>query len=106
MNLDSLFKPESIAIIGASRDEKSVGYGIVANLVKGGVFATRHNEPFKGYIYPVNPKADEILGLKCYKSILEVKNKVELAIIAVKAAIVPLVMKECVKKKVKSVIII
>lgn len=104
--LDSLFKPESIAIIGASRDEKSVGYGIAANLVKGGVFATRHNEPFKGYIYPVNPKADEILGLKCYKSILEVKNKVELAIIAVKAAIVPLVMKECVKKKVKAVIII
>lgn len=106
MKLDSLFNPESIAVIGASRDEKSVGFGILANLVKGGVFPTRHNEPFKGEIFPVNPNADEILGLKCYKSILEIKEKVELAVIAVKAGIVPDVMKQCAAKKLKAVIII
>lgn len=106
MKLDSFFKPASVAIIGASRDEKSVGHGILANLAKGGMFATRHNESFKGYIYPVNPNADEILGIKCYRSILGIQDNVELAVIAVKAAIVPSVMKDCVKKKVKAVIII
>ncbi|MFH1065874.1 MAG: CoA-binding protein, partial [Nanoarchaeota archaeon] len=105
-SLDSFFKPASVAVIGASRDEKSVGYGILVNLAKGGMFSTRHNESFKGSIYPVNPKADEILGFKCHKSILDINGNVELAVIAVKSAIVPLVMKECVKKKVKAVIII
>ncbi|MDD4878148.1 MAG: CoA-binding protein, partial [Candidatus Nanoarchaeia archaeon] len=106
MKLDSFFNPSSVAVIGASRDEKSVGHGILANLAKGGMFATRHNESFKGYIYPVNPNADEILGIKCHKSILGIQGSVELAVIAVKANLVPLVMKDCVKKKVKAVIII
>lgn len=104
--LKPLFEPKSVAVIGASRDEKSVGYGILANLVHGGVFQTRHNEPFRGDIYPINPNADEILNVACYKSILDVKNKIDLAVIAVKAKIVPAVMKECAQKKVKAVIII
>ena len=105
-DLKYLFEPKSIAVIGASRDENSVGYGILANLLRGGVFSTRHNEPFRGNVYPINPNAGEILGLQCYASISAVREKVDVAIIAVKSKIVPVVMKECVQKNVKAIIII
>ncbi|MBU2637792.1 MAG: CoA-binding protein [Nanoarchaeota archaeon] len=105
-DLNLLFNPKSIAVIGASRDEKSVGHGILVNLLKGGMFATRHNEPFKGNVYPINPNADVILGLKCHKSIIEIKDKIDMAVIAVKAQLVPSVLKECARKQVKAVIVI
>ena len=54
--LDSMFKPKSIAIVGASRDPHSIGYSVVKNLL---------DSKYQGKIFPVNPKADEILGLKC-----------------------------------------
>jgi acyl-CoA synthetase (NDP forming) len=58
--LDSLFKPKSVAVIGASTAPGKLGHDILANLKNGG---------FAGPLYPINPKADEILGLKVYKSI-------------------------------------
>lgn len=105
-DLNLLFNPKSIAVIGASRDAKSVGHGILVNLLKGGMFSTRHNEAFKGNIYAINPNADEILGVKCHKSIIEIKDKVDLAVMAVKAQIVPSLLRECARKKVKAVIVV
>lgn len=91
------FSPKSVAVIGASRDERKLGHGILLNIIKSG---------FKGQIYPINPKADEILGLKCYPSVLEVPGEVDLAVIVIPARLVPGVVEECGEKGVKGVIVI
>lgn len=105
-NLDAIFNPGSIAIVGASRDEKSVGHAILRNLAEGCVFNCKYCKPFKGSLYPINPNADEILGVKCYPGLKDVDGKIDLAIIAVPAKIVPSVMRDCAKKGVKGIIII
>lgn len=94
--MKSFFNAKKIAIIGASRHKEKVGYAVMHNLLK---------NP-KLIIYPVNPKAHEIQGRHCYPSILDVPNNIDLAIVVVKAKLVPEVMKEIAKKKVKQVIII
>jgi len=106
MNLEKLFNPKNIVVIGASRNEKSIGYGILKNLVTGCVYPSEYCQPFSGKIFPVNPNADKILNLKCYQSILDIKENVDLAIIVVRANIVLDIVNQCVKKGVKSVIII
>lgn len=92
-----MFTPKSIAIIGASRNPTKVGHTILRNVIKSG---------YKGRIYPINPKADEILGIKCYKSILNVPDEVDLAVIAVPAPAVLDVAKDCGEKGVKYLVII
>lgn len=72
--LDGFFKPSAVAVIGASREEGKVGYSIVDNLVKAS---------FPGPIYPVNPKASEIRGLKCYPDLNAVPDGVELAVLVI-----------------------
>ena len=106
MNLDKLFNPKNIAIIGASRDESSVGFGILKNLTEGCVFNCEYCKPFPGKIYPINPKADSILGVKCYENILNIEDSVDLAVIVVPARIVNRVVDDCINKKVKGIIII
>ena len=96
-NLDSVFHPNSIAVIGASREPNKIGHVIVKNFVDGG---------FGGKIYPINPSADEILGLRSYKSVLDIKEKVDSAVIAVPAAVVAGVLEECGKKGIKGVVLI
>ncbi len=97
MNLDYFFKPRAVAVIGASHNPGKIGYEILNNFVNGG---------YKGKVYPINPKTEPIFNLKVYPSIKKVKDRVDLAVIAVKADIVAKVLKECVDKKVKAVIII
>ena len=77
--LNSLFHPDSVAVIGASRTPGKVGHEIVGNLLNAG---------FKGQIVPVNPFADQILGLKCFKDIEQYPGKIDLSIIAVRAPLV------------------
>ncbi|MCX7721706.1 MAG: acetate--CoA ligase family protein [Verrucomicrobiae bacterium] len=72
--LESLFYPETVAVIGASRQPGKVGHELVSNLIKSG---------FKGTILPINPEAADILGLRCYKRLSEYSGKVDLAVIAV-----------------------
>ena len=72
--LESLLNPKAVAVIGASRNQGKVGYEILANLKEGG---------FKGPIVPVNPSADEILGLKCFKNLQEYGQKIDLSVISV-----------------------
>jgi acetyl coenzyme A synthetase (ADP forming)-like protein len=76
MDLKALFEPQSIAVIGASRKEGSIGYMVVKGLI---------DSKFAGKIYPVNPNADEILGLKCYKAATEIAAPIDLAILTVPA---------------------
>jgi acetyl coenzyme A synthetase (ADP forming)-like protein len=71
-----IFSPAGIAIIGASGDPSKLGYSTVKNIIDGG---------YKGKIYPINPKADEILGLKCYRSVHEIPGKVDVAVIVIPA---------------------
>ena len=95
-NLNLIFKPNSVAIVGASTKEKSVGNEIVKNLA--GTFA--------GEIFPVNPKAEEIYGLPCYSSLTAIGKAVDLMIVVVPAAIVPQVMEEGGALGIKGAIII
>ena len=95
--LDYFFKPGAIALIGASPREGSIGCALLTNLKKDG---------FPGPIYPINPKHEEILGLKAYPSIAAVGSPIDLAVIAVPIRGVPAVMKECGEAGVKGAIII
>ncbi len=106
MIFNKLFDPKSIAVIGVSRNKKKVGYGVLRNLVSGCTFRCKFCRPFKGKIYPVNPNAKKILGLHCYKSVLDIKQGVDLAVIAVPALLVASILKECGKKGIKAVIVI
>ena len=96
-NLDKIFKPESIAVIGASEKEGSIGRVLVENLIKGG---------FQGKVYPVNPRYRSIHALEAYPSILDTNMAIDLAIIATPIATVPGVVKECVEAGVEGAIII
>ncbi|MEM2924595.1 MAG: CoA-binding protein [Methanocellales archaeon] len=97
MSLDSMFLANSIAIVGASRDPKKLGYTILKNILDGG---------FRGKIYPVNPKLDEILGLKAYPSLLNIEGEIDLVVIIVPAKAVPQVMEDAGRKGVKCAIVI
>ncbi|MCW4029033.1 MAG: GNAT family N-acetyltransferase [Candidatus Bathyarchaeota archaeon] len=96
-NLDKIFNPKSVAIIGASDVEGSVGYAIVKNFTQSG---------YTGKIYFVNIKKPEILGVKTYPSVDQIPDPVDLALIATPAKTVPTVMEECGKANVKGVIIV
>ncbi len=95
--LDGLFRPKSVAVIGASSQPGKIGYTVVANLING---------KYQGKIYPINPNAGELLGLKVYPSILEVPGEVDAAIITVPAKLVKDVTVDCGKKGVKGLIVI
>jgi len=96
IDLDALFKPKAVALIGASVKELSIGNVIIKNLL-------RYN--YDGPIYPINPKVDEIRGLKAYKSILDVPGDVDLAHIVIPPPFVPAEVENCGKKGVKAIII-
>ena len=106
MTLNNIMKPNSIALIGASRKVQSVGYGILKNLLTGCVFNTKYCKPYNGKVYAVNPNAKKVLGQKCYNSILDIKKKVDVAIIAIPAKFIPDTMKEIAKAGTKGVIIV
>jgi len=92
---ENLFRPSSIAVIGASKNPKKVGYALLRNL-----------ERFRGKVFPVNPKYEEVLGFKCYPSILDVPSPVECALIAVPPEVTLKVVEECGKKGVKLSVVI
>ena len=97
LNLDKIFNPKTIAIVGASDVEGSVGFAIVKNLTQQG---------YAGKVYYVNIRKPEILGVKTYQTVMDVPEKVDLAIIATPAKTVPDVIEECGRAAVKGTIII
>lgn len=97
ISLDPLFNPKSVAVIGASRREEAVGHAVFKNILSGG---------YQGVLYPVNPKAESILGVRCYPSILKIPDSVDLAVLVVPAPLCISALKECIQKKVRGVIVI
>jgi len=94
---ESVFlSPKSIAIIGASDKQGSVGRAITSNIMKG----------YKGTIYPISPSRDTVFDKKAYKSVLDVPGKIDLAVVVTKNTIVPAVLEECGKKKLRGAIVI
>ncbi len=97
LDLKPMLKPRSVAIVGASRDPDKVGHVILQNYLNAG---------FPGRLYPVNKTADKILGLKAYASVLDIKERLDLVVIAVPAPAVPAVMEECGKAGVKAAVVV
>ena len=95
-NLDSLFKPKAVALIGASAKELYIGNVIIRNLI---------HYRFRGPVYPINPKVDEIRGLKAYPTILDVPGEVDLAHIVIPPLLVPEEVENCGKKGIRAIII-
>ncbi len=95
--LDSLFNPKSLAMIGASTSTRKWGFLILLNILKAG---------YKGTVYPVNPKLDSILGFKCYPNVADIPDQVDLAVITIPAAMVSNVIDECGKKDIPNIVVI
>jgi acetyltransferase len=92
-----LFKPESVAVIGASREKGKLGYVIMEMITDFG---------YEGKVYPINPKADEIFGMKAYPAVTAVGQKIDLAIGSVPASLILKVAEECGKAGVKALVVI
>jgi acyl-CoA synthetase (NDP forming) len=97
MPFENIISPTNVAVLGASARIGSVGNAVMTNIISGGN---------AGKIYPVNPSSDTVLGLKCYRSMTDIKDPVGLAIIITPSSTVPSIMEECGKKGVKTTVII
>ena len=96
MSKSVFLEPKSIAIIGASDKEGSVGRAITLNIISG----------YKGLVYPISPTRKKVFDKKAYVSVCDVRSKIDLAVIITRNVIVPTVMEECGKKGVKGIIVI
>lgn len=96
-SLSKIFNAKTVAVIGASNNPDKTGYTVLKNLKDAG---------FAGRIYPVNPKSETILGLKCYRSLADIPEDLDLAVVIVPAPAVPGVLREAADKNVKGAVII
>lgn len=96
-HFDAFFNPSSIAVIGAREKANSVGSVVFKNLLESG---------YSGRIYPVNPKHNQIFNRKSYKTVVQIPENIDLAIIVTPAVVVSEVLKQCAEKKIKAAIII
>ncbi len=95
--LDNFFSPQSVAVVGASSKPGKIGHELVRNISQ---------YQFKGKVYPINPNAEAILGLKCYPSINAVQEKIDLAVYVAGSNILPELVEEAGRKGVKNAIIV
>ena len=95
--MNRIMKPKAVAVIGASAENGKIGNSVMKNLINGG---------YKGEIYPIHPKADEILGKKVYKSVKDVPGEIDIAVFAIPASLVAPALIECGEKKVVGAILI
>jgi acetyl coenzyme A synthetase (ADP forming)-like protein len=95
--MNRIMKPKAVAVIGASSETGKIGNSVMKNLINGG---------YKGEIYPIHPKADEILGKKVYKSVKDVPGEIDIAVFAIPANFVAAALTECGEKKVVGAILI
>jgi acetyl coenzyme A synthetase (ADP forming)-like protein len=92
-----ILKPKAVAVIGASNEAGKIGNSVMKNIVNGG---------YKGKIYPVHPKADEILGIKAYKSVKDIPGEVDVAVFAIPAKFVAAALTEVGEKKIPGAVLI
>ncbi|MFQ5686129.1 MAG: acetate--CoA ligase family protein [Candidatus Scalindua sp.] len=97
MSLEKFFNPESVAVIGATEDPKKITSMIMKNLIEMG---------FEGRLVPVNPHHDEVFGYKCYLSLLEIKEKIDLTVISIPARFVPEVLRQQATCGIKNAIVV
>lgn len=95
--LDAIFRPKSIALIGATENPGSVGRTVFQNLGRGG---------FQGVVYPINPKRNSVLSVKAYPSVAALPEKVDLAVICTPAKTVPGIIQDCIKAGITGAVII
>ncbi len=95
--LDKFFLPKSVAVVGATEKPLKIGYAVVRNLLAGG---------FKGAVYPVNPKHNMVLGLKCYARLKDLPEVPDLVLMALPAALTPALMKECKTAKAECAVVL
>jgi acetyl coenzyme A synthetase (ADP forming)-like protein len=95
--MNRIMKPKSVAVIGASAENGKIGNSVMKNLINGG---------YQGEIYPIHPKAEEILGKKVYKSVKDIPGDVDIAVFAIPASLVAGALIECGEKKVVGAILI
>jgi acetyl coenzyme A synthetase (ADP forming)-like protein len=95
--MNRIMRPDAVAVIGASGEEGKIGNSVMKNLINGG---------YKGQIYPINPKADEILGYKAYRSVKDIPGNVDVAIFAIPAQYVAAALTECGEKKIPGAVLI
>ncbi|VVC04439.1 Acetate--CoA ligase [ADP-forming] [Candidatus Bilamarchaeum dharawalense] len=96
-NLKFVFAPRTVAIVGASATANKIGNVIIRNFL---------DARFQGDIFPINPKYTELFGLKCYQKVSDVPGTIDCVIIATPAETVPMIVEDCVKKKVGGVIVL
>ncbi len=97
MDLEPLFSPGSVAVVGASRDSSAVGHRILQGILR---------SEFRGPVYPVNPKAEHVASVKAYPSVQEIGDSVDLAVLAVPAPVVVEAVEDCRKSGVKALVVI
>ena len=95
--MNRIMKPKAVAVIGASAENGKIGNSVMKNLINGG---------YKGEIYPIHPKAEEIMGKKVYKSVKDIPGEVDIAVFAIPASLVAGALTECGEKKVVGAILI
>ncbi len=95
--MNRIMKPKAVAVIGASAENGKIGNSVMKNLINGG---------YKGEIYPIHPKADEIMGKKVYKSVKDVPGEIDIAVFAIPANFVAAALTECGEKKIVGAILI
>ena len=95
--MNRIMKPKAVAVIGASAENGKIGNSVMKNLINGG---------YKGEIFPIHPKADEIMGKKVYKSVKDIPGEVDIAVFAIPASLVAGALIECGEKKVVGAILI
>lgn len=89
--MNRIMMPKAVAVIGASAEAGKIGNSVMKNLINGG---------YKGQIYPIHPKADEIMGIKAYKSVKDVPGTIDTAVFAIPAKLVAAALTECGEKKI------
>jgi acetyl coenzyme A synthetase (ADP forming)-like protein len=95
--MNRIMKPKAVAVIGASAENGKIGNSVMKNLINGG---------YQGEIYPIHPKADEIMGKKVYKSVKDVPGEIDIAVFAIPASLVAPALVECGEKKIVGAILI
>ena len=96
-HMEKFFTPKSVALVGASSSKGKIGNSILDSLV---------NYDFKGKVYPINPKAGRIFGVKCYASIDDVPGRVDLAVVSVDLSVTPPVLEACARKGIHNVVVV
>ncbi|MCC2689570.1 MAG: CoA-binding protein [Rhizobiaceae bacterium] len=95
--MNRIMKPKALAVIGASAEDGKIGNSVMKNLINGG---------YEGTIYPVHPKADEIMGIKAFQSVKDVPGEIDVAVFAIPAKFVAQALVECGEKKIPGAVLI